>query len=85
MISRVGMAAGAVAEMHGAARRAEEVKRQQAGIRDPETRELSRRVGELFHRQAGIYHLLSVALLPPQKRERPLGLWWHLSAWWNGR
>jgi hypothetical protein len=85
MVSRVGMAAGCEAEMHACSRAAEEIKRRRTGIRDHESRELSRQIGELFHRQAGIYHLLSVALLPPQKRERPLGLWGHLRAWWRER
>jgi hypothetical protein len=85
MISRVGMAAGCEAEMHACSRSAEKIKRRRSGMVDPESKELSRQVGELFHRQAGIYHLLSVALLPVQKRERPLTLWGHLRVWWASR
>jgi len=85
MISRVGMAAGCEAEMHECARKAKKITDARGAIRDHESRELSRQIGELFHRQAGIYHLLSVALLPPQKRERPLTLWGHLKAWWKDR
>ena len=83
MIARVGMAAGCEAEMHACARLAEETRKRRDKVRHVEEREIYKLVGELFHRQAGMYHLLSVALLTPQKKQRPLGLWGHLRAWWR--
>jgi hypothetical protein len=90
MISRVGIAAGCEADMHECAREAGEIDKRRRGIRDPESRELAKHISTLLHRQASIYHLLSIALLPakvPQKQKRPLGLWGHFRAWvreWRG-
>lgn len=88
MIERVGMALGAEAEMHECAREAKKVADRKPFMRDTDSRELSRHIARLYHRQAGLYHLVSVALLPlraPQKAERPLGLIGHLRAWWRER
>lgn len=88
MTQRVGMALGAEAEMHECAREARKVTDRRSGIRDPETRNLSRDVAALYHRQAGLYHLVSVALLPlrePEKQKAPIGLWGHIKLWWRER
>jgi hypothetical protein len=88
---RFGLQAGSRESMRDISAKVKAFDSWRKGITDPHNARLAREISESHHRQINIMSLISKAFSEPkrrvdvQKRQRPLGFWGHLRAWWRER